>query len=171
VLETYSRDEIRLIIQSLTDASKTAEKTAQKTALNRIARIYAKKTNLGHDDLLQEAYMRVLDGRRAWPRSVEVVPFLAGVMKSVAWDWRVQSHGEEVDPDTVGVEDHSAAAKLELQKLLAIFDDDPIAQKIIIAMMEGSRGGELKEISGLTQTEYETKRTKIRRRLEKLDIE
>lgn len=63
---------------------------------------------------------------------------------------------------------HPRAAGLDAQKIIAIFDDDPIAQKIVIAMMKGSRGEELREISGLTQTEYENKRTKIRRRLEKV---
>jgi RNA polymerase sigma-70 factor (ECF subfamily) len=135
----------------------------------KIARHYAGKTSYGHQDLIHEAYMRVLAGQRVWRRSVEVVMFLDGVMRSIAWDWRrVQSHGEDVDVDSIGVESHSAVASLDTQKIIALFDDDPVAQRIIIAMMDSARGEELREASGLTQTEYESKRRKIRRRLEKL---
>ena len=35
-------------------------------------------------------------------------------------------------------------------------------------MMEGARGQELQQLSGLSKTDYESKRTKIRRRIEKL---
>jgi hypothetical protein len=34
--------------------------------------------------------------------------------------------------------------------------------------MEGARGQELQDLCGLGKTEYESKRTKIRRRIEKL---
>jgi hypothetical protein len=34
-------------------------------------------------------------------------------------------------------------------------------------MMEGARGAELQELSGLDKIDYESKRTKIRRRIEK----
>jgi hypothetical protein len=39
---------------------------------------------------------------------------------------------------------------------------------IVRGMMEGARGQELQELSGLDGTDYESKRTKIRRRIEKL---
>ena len=52
--------------------------------------------------------------------------------------------------------------------MLALFDDDPIAQKIFVAMLEGAKGEELRELSGLAPKDYETKRTKMRRRLEKM---
>jgi hypothetical protein len=59
--ETYSQAEILLAVQSLT--------VSNKTALIRVARTYARKTSYGHEDLIQEAYMRVLDGKREWPKS------------------------------------------------------------------------------------------------------
>jgi DNA-directed RNA polymerase specialized sigma24 family protein len=160
--EAYSLPEILEAIQSLT--------VAHKTALIKVARAYAKKTSYGHEDLVHEAYVRVLDGKREWPRNVTVVPFLCGVMRSIAWDWRSESYDENTDVEAIGYEDHSAAARIDTKKIVEIFNDDPIAQKIIIAMMEGARGEELREVSGLSQTEYESKRTKIRRRLEKLAL-
>ena len=49
---------------------------ADKIALTKIARLYAKKTPYDHEDLLQEAICRVLDGARAWPRHLAALPFL-----------------------------------------------------------------------------------------------
>jgi DNA-directed RNA polymerase specialized sigma24 family protein len=142
----------------------------QKTALIKVAKAYARKTSYGHEDLIQEAYMRVLDGKRAWPKNVAAVPFLCGVMRSIAWDWRAEDHDENADVELIGYEDRTAAARIDMQKIVEFFNDDPIAQTIIIAMMEGARGEELRKVSGLAQTEYESKRTKIRRRIEKLAL-
>jgi DNA-directed RNA polymerase specialized sigma24 family protein len=157
----YSLDEIRPMLQALT--------AAQKTALMRLARIYARKTSYGHDDLFQEAYARILGGDRTWPRHVEVVTFFHGVIRSVAWDWRRKGSTEEVVEGTRGSENHPEGARLDIQKVIAIFSDDPIAQKVLLGIGEGLRGEELREISGLTQRDYETIRTKIRRRLDKLE--
>jgi DNA-directed RNA polymerase specialized sigma24 family protein len=40
------------------------------------------------EDLLQEALTRVWTGGRSWPTHVELVPFLRGVMRSIADEWR-----------------------------------------------------------------------------------
>src|SRR5689334_7931001 len=61
---------------------------ADKIALMKIARLYAKKTPYDHEDLLQEAMCRVLSGARAWPRGLAALPFLWGVVRSIAWEWR-----------------------------------------------------------------------------------
>src|SRR5262249_29751929 len=50
-------------------------------------------------------------------------------------------------------------------------DDDPIAQKILVARMEGARGEEQLKLTGLSPTDYESKCKKIRRRIEKLEAE
>jgi DNA-directed RNA polymerase specialized sigma24 family protein len=158
--ETYSSAEVVRVLKSLT--------TQHKIALTKIAKAYARKTSYGHEDLIQEAYTRVLGGVRGWPRTVAVVPFLCGVMRSIAWDWRIERHDETVEVEEIGYEDSSVATGIDAQRIVGFFNDDPIAQTIIVAMMDGARGEELRELSGLTQTEYESKRTKIRRRLEKV---
>jgi hypothetical protein len=56
-------------------------------------------------------------------------------------------------------------------KIIKAFDDDPIAQKILVAIMKGARGEELLKLSGLSPTDYASKRKKIRRRIEKLEAE
>lgn len=139
----------------------------QKTLLVKIARAYASKTNYSHEDLIQEALTRVLEGRRAWPRKLPVTVFLRGVMRSIASDWIAESRDDAVDVDDIGYVNHAAAARIDVQKIFALFDDDPIAQKIFVAMLEGVKGEELRGLSGLASRDYETKRTKMRRRLQK----
>jgi hypothetical protein len=67
----------------------------------------------------------------------------------------------------VAVQERNANAAIDAMRIIALFDDDTIAMKMVIAMMDGARGEELLSISGLGKTEYESKRTKIRRRIEK----
>jgi DNA-directed RNA polymerase specialized sigma24 family protein len=141
---------------------------ADKTALMKIARIYAARTSYGAEDMLQEAMCRVLSGTRIWPLHVPLIAFLAGVMRSVAWEWRQETAGEAVDAVDSKSGEAQAIATIDIGRIIALFDDDAIAQKIVIGMLQGARGQELQELCGLGKTEYESKRTKIRRRIEKL---
>jgi DNA-directed RNA polymerase specialized sigma24 family protein len=143
---------------------------ADKTALMKLARLYAKKTPYDHEDLLQEALCRVLAGVRAWPRDVAALPFLWGVVRSIASEWKREFIEHDPDAADVAGEERRAIAALDVVKVLALFDDDPVAQTIVRGMMEGARGEELQRMSGLDRTDYESKRTKIRRRLEKLKL-
>jgi hypothetical protein len=70
--------------------------------------------------------------------------------------------------DYEGTEARGIQAKLDVNRIMTHFDDDPIAQKILKAMADGTRGEDLEQASGLSSTEYESKRRKIRRRIEKL---
>jgi RNA polymerase sigma-70 factor (ECF subfamily) len=158
--ETYTPAEVSQAIRCLS--------TEQKTVVVKIAKAYVWKTSYGYEDLMQEAFARVLKGKRAWPRNLPVVVFLRGVMRSIASDWPPERYDDAVRVDEIGYVNHSAAARIDAQKMLALFDDDPIAQKIFVAMLEGAKGEELRALSGLAQKDYETKRTKMRRRLEKM---
>jgi RNA polymerase sigma-70 factor (ECF subfamily) len=158
--ETLSPVEVSQAITSL-----TAE---HKTFLVKIAKAYAWKTRYGYEDLIQEALARVLEGKRAWPRGLPAVVFLRGVMRSIASDWAPEGIDDTADVDGIAWVNHAAAARIDAQKMLALFDDDPIAQKIFVAMLEGAKGEELRELSGLTPKDYESKRTKMRRRLERM---
>jgi hypothetical protein len=158
-----SPDEIIKAIKGLTDG--------EKTALVRIARFYARKTPYDYEDLINEAYCRVLDPeRRTWRRDVPVLIFLSGVVRSIAWEWRSHSLNELIEVGDQGAGALGAIAKMDAMKVLSLFNDDQVAQKIVLGMMEGARGEELEQASGLSKTEYESKRKKIRRRIEKLDL-
>jgi hypothetical protein len=158
-----SPDEIIKLIKALT--------AAEKTALVKIARYYAKRTTYDYEDLINEAYSRVLDPeRRTWRSDVPPLIFLGGVMRSIAWEWRSESSSDGVDVGDDGAGARGANAKMDAMKIVMLFEDDPVAQKIVVGMMEGARGEELEQASGLDKTEYESKRKKIRRRIEKLEL-
>ena len=163
----YERAADHLATAEITNVINTL-RDGEKTAIVKIARLYARKTSYGHEDLLQEAYCRVLDGRRGWLRGVPAVPFFHGVMRSIAWEWKREFTSQEIDIGDEGAVERGTLAKIDVMKILALFDDDPSARKIVLGMMDGARGEELQESSGLDPTEYESKRRKIRRRIEKL---
>ncbi|HUI98361.1 MAG TPA: hypothetical protein VLX44_21605 [Xanthobacteraceae bacterium] len=159
---TLSPAEAAVAIRALT--------AADKTALMKIARLYARKTPYDHEDLLQEALCRVLAGTRAWPRHVAAVAFLWGVVRSIASEWKAQAlerAPDAVDPDG---EERRAIARFDVAKIVGLFADDPPAQAIVRGMLDGARGADLQALSGLGKIDYESKRTKIRRRLEKLSL-
>jgi hypothetical protein len=99
--------------------------------------------------------------------SVPFMAFICGVIRGIAWDWRVEMQRGEAEEEVYPAEG-DAIARIDAQKLMALFDDDPIAQKLLSGMMEDARDQELWEATGLTRTDYESKRKKIRRRIERL---
>ena len=139
----------------------------EKIALMKIARLYARKTPYDKEDLVQEAFARVISGRRAWTKGIGPVLFLGGVIRSIAWEWKSEGplHGTPLTDSQT--EERNANAAIDAAKIVALFDDDPVARNMVAAMMEGARGEELQAISRLGKVAYESKRTKIRRRVEK----
>jgi hypothetical protein len=54
------------------------------------------------------------------------------------------------------------------QKIIDLFVGDTEAQVIVEGMMEGVRGEDLRSLTDLDQTAYQSKRRQIRRKIEKL---
>jgi hypothetical protein len=141
-------------------------------ALMKIARLYARKTPYDKGDLIQEAFARVLSGRRAWTKGTGPVLFLGGVVRSIAWEWKNEGPLDATASTDLQIEERNANVAIDAAKIVALFDDDLVARNMVAAMMDGARGEELQAISGLGKVAYESKRTKIRRRVEKfLDAE
>jgi RNA polymerase sigma-70 factor (ECF subfamily) len=161
---SYSLAEALTAVKSLSDAD--------RTALLKVARVYARtrKTKYDYQDLLHEAIARILEGKRNWPAGLPFVPFVSGVIRGIAWEWRTEAHNKPSSEPAV-YEEGGVIARIDTQKLLALFDDDALARGIVIGMMEGARGEELRRSSGLSDTEYESKRRKIRRRIERQWLE
>ena len=155
-----SHAELIAIIQAVSEAD--------KIALMKIARLYARRTPFDPDDLLQEAICRVLSGKRVWARGAPFLSFFVSVIRSIAWEWKSEPHEEVIDAPDPRCGKSPMMASIDMAKIVAMFADDLVAQKIVIGMMEGARGEELQCSSGLGKLEYESKRKKIRRRIEKL---
>jgi hypothetical protein len=92
---------------------------------------------------------------------------LGGVIRSIAWEWKSEGPLDATASTDLKMEEHNANAVIDATRIVALFEDDPIAGNMVAAMMGGARGEELQAISGLGKVAYESKRTKIRRRIEK----
>ena len=171
-------DEIARAIQELSDAD--------WTRLGKVGALYARNGLIEADYLLQEAFRRALDGRRSCPAHVGPVKFLAEAMRSIADGESEKSEGKPrlvpianhggdetaVDPPDPGLDPEQRAGSAEevaamVACLLSLFEDDEIAQVILEGMMEGIEGEELRELTDLDNTAYQSKRRLIRRRIDK----
>jgi DNA-directed RNA polymerase specialized sigma24 family protein len=78
--------EIIQAIEALTDED---SERLEQVAINRLIRVGRKAANgRAYEDLLQEAMARTLEGQRRWyPERVEFVPYLIGVIWSIASEW------------------------------------------------------------------------------------
>lgn len=172
-----NRDEIADAIRSLAPV--------QLARLHLVADRYAYA--MPAEDLLQEAFTRALSEERRCPADVDVVRFLAEVMRSIASGEyekakarpqlvSVARYGDQgdgaVDPldpglavdDWLAREQHAAQHRKEI---LALFDDDPQARDIIEGRMAELDADELRELTGLDAVGYASKLKLIRRRIDK----
>lgn len=174
-----TRDELEDAIRDLS--------AADWGRLYRIAGYHARGRPVESQDLLQEAFRRALeDDGRKWPIGLNVFQFLAGAIKSI-------THGElekaERRPKLVAIANEGEAEgetnlphpspdaeqclvndqdhAVMKAALLALFENDPTAQVIVEGIMEGMEGQELRELTDLDVTAYESKRKLIRRRIDK----
>lgn len=178
--ERLSVDEIRNAIESMTNVD--------WVRLEKVARVYSRNGRMEPDDILQSALTRALEGKRRCPRSVGVVRFLCEAMRSVAsGDLKAQrrkpelrlvprycEEGDAVEYDypdpTPNVESTLTNENEEerlLKQVLAVFDDDLIAQTIIEGDAEGIDAQELRDLTGLDEKAFASKRRLIRRRIDK----
>jgi len=154
--------------------------------LRKVAGYYARSWSIEPDDLLQEAFRRAFAGSRKWPANVDVVKFLAEAVRSIANGEKEKagtrpvfvpiSNFSEVEnsvdpPDSrpnveQSLQDEQEVAKIKTA-LLALFQGDEIAQIILEGRMENMQGDELRELTGLDSTAYESKCKLIRRRIDK----
>src|SRR5262245_45420892 len=142
--------------------------------LHKVARAFCRGAAFDADDLLQEALQRALEGTRHCTRTLEIVPFLAGVMRSIASDWgkaRKRSPAMSLVTETcrlqeviLQVRDASLVADEVLmlneakQGIFALFVDDCLAQRLLEGIMDGLAGAQLRSLTGLSETEFASKR-------------
>jgi len=172
-----SLNEVAELIRSLT--------AADLSRLRLIANHYARGRGIEPQDLLQEAYCRALAGDRPCPQGVHIIGFLGGVMRSVASGEldklrrrpklvAIARHGGEPlhSPDPIDPTPNAEEAHIgeeEKARIIKLFDSDIEGQTIVEGMMEGIEGQELRELTGLDQTAYDSKRRFVRRTINKAD--
>jgi hypothetical protein len=164
------------------EAAVRAFSIADWSRLHKVAKAFSFKTGWGFEDLLQEAIMRTLQGTRNCPSDVDVMKHLVDTMSSIADGERDKAHNQvpHVPIAQPGIEDAEDPASPEWSaedtlayesgraEILAMFDDDPVARELVEGILARFDTEQLKELTGLQGTAYNTKRTLVRRRLLKL---
>ena len=153
---------------------------AEAQALKKIARAYVGEQDA--EELRQEAYARVFGGERSWPTDVELVPFLAGVMRSIATDERrkearrqhlhvVPKQGDQLELENIASSQSSqldvAVAASEIGAIKRLFDHDPVGWTFLEAKLEDWDRREIIELCETDEKGYETISRRVRRTLEK----
>jgi DNA-directed RNA polymerase specialized sigma24 family protein len=153
--------------------------------LKTIARWHARglPPDVTWEDLLQEAITRVLVGSRQVPEGVTMVAFIAGIMRSLRTEhWRRVNRESPSDgtlridhdtddgrslalPDPAPGPERALIARQALTAVEGLFADDPTVLKIIAGLGEGLSAEQIRTAAGLTRTDYNSARRRIRRTL------
>lgn len=132
-------------------------------------------------DLLHEAFIRVLDGRRRWPRDVPFVAFMAQSMRSIASETRqadmvefgtlkehesLDDHGITRMLDRTDITpEREMAGRQMLLEIEELFAEDVLGLAVLEALARGDSAGEVQAQLGLDATTYASTLRRIRRRL------
>lgn len=134
------------------------------------------------EDLLHEALVRTLAGKRQWPLEVNLVAFLAQTMRSIANEERERTAAEPIDyAPGPGIDDEHSGhadsmievrtpeselmARSTLQKIEHIFATDAEAIHILHGLAEGLTPAETQMRSGMTRIQYASAQKRIQRAL------
>jgi RNA polymerase sigma-70 factor (ECF subfamily) len=136
-----------------------------------IARLHARglPPQFAWTDLLQEAFARVLDGSRRQPPELGIVPFLAGVMRSIKAEYWRRARREarqlpKLLPDTPTPNPESSLiAFQELTAIVKLFEDDRQARQVLTGLAEGRSPEEVCAHNEMSKTDYDSTRKRIRR--------
>lgn len=138
-------------------------------------------------ELINESFIRIAEGKRRWPKKVAFLSFVGGVMKSLKSDRDLipeerslarLKHGLSIvkGDDLVNVEatDNGADLKNKVQleqamsKLQDHFAGDGEMEMLLMGIEDGLRGKELQDAVGVDAKRLEALRTRMNRRIEKL---
>lgn len=126
------------------------------------------------EDLLQDAIVKTLDGRRRWSCRVSIIKHLDRVMESDSSHVAEQraAHGSDqlsdanIEP-TAQEPSHEARfqAREALDAVTALFANDDDAFRLIRLKANGFSASEIRSRFGIDKKQYETVTKRIRRRL------
>lgn len=163
----------------------------ERANMMKAAQFLAGRGNLADaDELLSEAYIRVSNGKRKWPRGQTFVSFLGGILKSLATDKMFATDAKKIRslsvpfsvvadegvPDIAHDDDNDTASSKQLQqelvgRLEAHFQDDDEMQLLIMGIMERLRGQALAEFVDVDAKRLEALRTRFNRAVDKIGAE
>lgn len=145
------------------------------------ARAYAKGSSFTAHDILDQAVLASLSGDRRRRRDLELLSFLFGAMKSIAFNERKKAKSNaldkasEMDVDIVDMAVHyddalalmisaeDARARIEL--LADYVKDNENAGFVLEGWLDDMSPAEVREATGMTATQYDSARKYLNRRL------
>jgi DNA-directed RNA polymerase specialized sigma24 family protein len=184
-------DEIAAAIGALTPGELVR---IRKFAYRRHWTLGRRGAGLSPEDLIQDALMAILDGRRKWPKSrVDFVKLLIGVIQSLsshivagkardAFDDVVEYQAPDQDTDaldrmpspaTLSPQEQLEAEELEREatvldrRIRDHFKDDDHALTIYQGLCESMKPAEIREC-GLSEKEYDAAQKRLKRGVRKL---
>jgi RNA polymerase sigma-70 factor (ECF subfamily) len=153
--------------------------------LKAIARLHARglPPDVSWDDLLQEAFTRVIVGSRRKPPGLGMVPFLAGVMRSLRTQHWQRARGRTAAPATLRIDqthdlsreaalcdfysnpEQSLIAQEQLEAIDKLFAGDSVVLGIIAGLAEGRPAAQIRAVMKISKTDYDSARKRMRRAL------
>jgi RNA polymerase sigma-70 factor (ECF subfamily) len=153
--------------------------------LKAIARLYARglPPDVGWDDLLQEAFTRVIAGSRRKPAGIGMVAFVTGIMRSLRSEhWR-RARGEAGSLETLRIDqsgdlskcadlgdpaadlERALLAREQLDAIERSFAGDPVLMGMLQGLAEGLSPKQIQALLKISKTDYESARKRLRRTL------
>lgn len=138
------------------------------------------------DELISEAYVRMAEGQRPWPKSQAFAPFMCGVMRSLLTDRMFLTDERKVkalkhrfavvgmdEMDTVPAPDGEFAVEKALledamSKLEAHFAGDEEMELLLMGIDDGLIGQALQDAVGVNAKRLAALRTRLNRQIDKL---
>lgn len=145
------------------------------------------------DELINETFERLFAGGRIWNVGMAFIPWMRSAMQSIAHGIRNRNSvklealagdlAADSDPDAAPdifgsegktplalalTEEARALAEAELAKIEAHFKGNQNVELVLMGIEDGMKPEEVREIGGMTMTQYETARKQLRRGLDKL---
>lgn len=154
-----------------------------KLKLAAIEAIRRRGTEFAAGELIHEAVCKMLTGERNCPRSVPFMAFMAQTMRSLASHSREKRHRsksiDDVPQPAVSTSDGVGAVSAPspeddlmnkqdataVQAIHRFFDDDEEAQLVLLGWQDELRGAELREATGLSQSQIDYAKRRIRVRM------
>lgn len=158
--------------------------SADRVRIERFARLRsAGLPGWDWEDLLHEAIDRALSGVRKWPRSISMVEFMCGTIRSISGDiWREgRQRGNagvtslSPGPDfEINVPDHRPGPEREviarsmLSEIFRAFQDDGDALSVLRGLADALGPEEIKKRGDMNAKRYASAQKRIRRRISRI---
>jgi DNA-directed RNA polymerase specialized sigma24 family protein len=150
----------------------------------RIRGLGRKAQGMVADDLLQEAMVATLDGRRVWKEGVSLFQHLIGTIRSISSSLRAKKFEEYLESEIattrgempLGLDvttmnpQRILEAKVRLAEVMRPFENDPQALKVINHLAAGLSAKEIQYELKIGHLEYQAIAKRIRRKLRQIGL-